>query len=58
MLKFTRFCNFQRALGKISAHNYTQAFEAGDFLNIFLTRFWNFGGFSYKHFSYKKYVFV
>ena len=31
-----------------------QAFEAGDFLNIFL-RFWGFlGSFSYKNFSHKK----
>ena len=33
-----------------------QAFEAGDFLNIFL-RFWGFSGsFSYNHFSYKEQV--
>ena len=33
-----------------------QAFEAGDFLNIFL-RFWGFSGsFSYNHFSYKEHV--
>ena len=33
-----------------------QAFEAGDFLNIFL-RFWGFSGsFSYNQFSYKEHV--
>ena len=37
MLKLTQFCNFQRALGKTGFLKITaEAFEAGDFLNIFL----------------------
>ena len=36
MVKFTQFCNFQRALGKISLLKIpAQTFETGDFLNIF-----------------------
>ena len=45
MLKVTQFQKFQTALGKISVFKASlieaQAFEAGDFLNIFL-RFWDF----------------
>ena len=55
VLKFTQFCNFKRDLGKISVLT-AQAFEAKDFLNIFLW-FWSFGGsFSYKNLSYEKYT--
>ena len=58
MLKVTQFQKFQTALGKISVFKASlieaQAFEAGDFLNIFL-RFWVFwGSFSFKTFSDKK----
>ena len=51
MLNFNEFRNFEKsAYLKIAA----QAFEGGDFLNIFL-RFPGFWGtFSYKNFSYKK----
>ena len=37
MLKFTKFCNFEEVLGKISILKIAaQAFVAGEFLNIFL----------------------
>ena len=37
MLKFTRFCNFQRALGKKAFLKIVAlAFDTGDFLNLFL----------------------
>ena len=58
MLKVIQFQKFQTALGKISVFKASlikaQAFEAGDFLNIFLgfRVFW--GSFSYKNFSYEK----
>ena len=36
MPTFTQFCNFERAIGKISVFQIAaQAFEAGDFLYIF-----------------------
>ena len=58
MLKVTQSQKFQTALGNISVFKGSlieaQAFEAGDFLIIFL-RFWVFwGSFSFKTFSDKK----
>ena len=42
MLRFTQFCNFQRAPGKISDFKIAaEAFEARNFLNIFI-RVWAF----------------
>ena len=57
-VKFTQFCNFQRAQSKISVFENcsSQAFEAGDF-NIFLKFLGFWGSFSYKTFSYKKNVY-
>ena len=49
-MKLLKTSNTNQRFRKIEA----QAFEAGDFLNIFL-RFWDFwGSFSYKNISYKK----
>ena len=57
MLKVTQFCNFFQfwALGKITFSKIAaQAFEAGDFLKLFLG-FWGFwGSISYKNISDKK----
>ena len=44
MLKFTKFCNFKRALGKIRVFKIVaQAFEAGENFCIFL-KFWGSWG--------------
>ena len=54
MIKLSQSCNFQRALRKSAFLKITaQAFEAGDFLNIFL-RFLGFSGSFFLYFLYKK----
>ena len=52
MLKFTQFCNFERAQ-KTNKQNKTkkQAFEAGDFLKTFFFIFLSFGEFEANFFK-------
>ena len=54
-VKFSQFCNFKRAIGKISVFkNCSSGIRGRNFLNIFLKFLGFSGAFSYKDFSYKK----